>query len=1021
MSRTAPTPQANGHPSRRENNSISSTTSASGRSERGSSRYPSPAVETAVTRLLVSIKQLLEALTLWSQLRMDEEGVSNVYVRLGNDFNLAVAAFAQFNIEMNELLTVPDDLRQVLEQCLAEEATPENLELYLPSVRQIITNLLQGLRGKQSIYRRIVSDHRHRSGATEHERTDSRSSRASASSRRDGSHRSQGSRQLTEEERTDSDGASRRSGQSSGRRRDPLSQGSLQQQQNNGSPDFVGGFAPSIAEHPTYQGDESSEAQQSQPNDYFNSQRRTDRGGPSTIAQTSSTSTLFNTPSTGPQDLPPSIPRSLTPAEAESSPRPSSPPPVPASVKRYSLVDRPIDKPANLAPTVVIEPSSPQLDQNGTASPPPPENLPIEPPPAVAKSLAALKSDAHLERRASKRFSIYNISKMTGASTTRERSLRGNANHPNRRSLLAATGNLTANDLAVLTEVDDEEPGPSNKVEGPGKSKLSRSNTPVPDVPPLPSTPSRSPEPAVAAHDLSLSQSQPVSDPSKITIFLQLGREVKKVVIDPAISFASLRVLFVDKFSYNPGLDNFPAIYIRDPASGVQYELEDTDDVKEKCLISLNIEPLDQIKQHIDAQISTLSHDIKELRSAVTSSNRQSAHIVDIVAQPLAESTPAPNRPTDRQFQSVARRLSRFMGDPAPSFMSQMQQPPLPNSMPVIQSQMTGQSLQPQMTGGSVLSEYTSRVVTDLKTQFDEVQNLRRDLGIMRQLYTEFMKSTKESLGTLRTQTQSVKQLADSNVGGARAYIDSGKKKLDTRSQNLLTEVERLQDIVEGMKDDVIKRHVTPNSIVFRNIKKDMDTVAAELASLSEHINTVKPMWKKTWEEELQNIVEEQQFLTHQEEFLSDLQEDYKAMAEVYGHVEKVVTLRKPNGQGKLRNNRSFKPVPTREEGGDSLSNVMLEIRTAAVDPDRRLKAIEANKKNREKDLATRSDDMQLELQDFVSQKKLKMTGGAEEAERVRQKRSEMTLKAMFNGGSSRDGSSSPSFGVAEGQTPPPA
>lgn len=59
-----------------------------------------PAVETAVTRLLVSIKQLLEALTLWSQMRMNEEGVSNVYVRLGNDFNAATAAFAQFNIEM---------------------------------------------------------------------------------------------------------------------------------------------------------------------------------------------------------------------------------------------------------------------------------------------------------------------------------------------------------------------------------------------------------------------------------------------------------------------------------------------------------------------------------------------------------------------------------------------------------------------------------------------------------------------------------------------------------------------------------------------------------------------------------------------------------------------------------------------------------------------------------------------------------------------------------------------------------
>jgi hypothetical protein len=56
------------------------------------------------------------------------------------------------------------------------------------------------------------------------------------------------------------------------------------------------------------------------------------------------------------------------------------------------------------------------------------------------------------------------------------------------------------------------------------------------------------------------------------------------------MSFVSLWVLFVDKFSYNPGLGNFPAIYIRDPSSGVQYELEDIEEVKEKCLLSLNIE-----------------------------------------------------------------------------------------------------------------------------------------------------------------------------------------------------------------------------------------------------------------------------------------------------------------------------------------------------------------------------------------------------------------------------------------------
>lgn len=99
----------------------------------------------------------------------------------------------------------------------------------------------------------------------------------------------------------------------------------------------------------------------------------------------------------------------------------------------------------------------------------------------------------------------------------------------------------------------------------------------------------------VESSSVAADQSQPsqIESPSKsgrITVFLQLGREVKKVTIEPELSFSSLRVLFVDRFSYNPGLENFPAIYIRDPSSGVQYELEDMDEVKEKCLLSLNIE-----------------------------------------------------------------------------------------------------------------------------------------------------------------------------------------------------------------------------------------------------------------------------------------------------------------------------------------------------------------------------------------------------------------------------------------------
>lgn len=53
-----------------------------------------------VTRLLVSTKNLLENLTSWSQDRTSDDQISDIYVKLGNDFNAACATFARENISM---------------------------------------------------------------------------------------------------------------------------------------------------------------------------------------------------------------------------------------------------------------------------------------------------------------------------------------------------------------------------------------------------------------------------------------------------------------------------------------------------------------------------------------------------------------------------------------------------------------------------------------------------------------------------------------------------------------------------------------------------------------------------------------------------------------------------------------------------------------------------------------------------------------------------------------------------------
>ncbi len=66
---------------------------------------------------------------------------------------------------------------------------------------------------------------------------------------------------------------------------------------------------------------------------------------------------------------------------------------------------------------------------------------------------------------------------------------------------------------------------------------------------------------------------------------------------------------------------------------------------------------LDQIKQHVESQITGISQEIKELKNLIVTSSRPDPPAApNIVGLPLAESTPAPPRPTDKQFQNVVER-----------------------------------------------------------------------------------------------------------------------------------------------------------------------------------------------------------------------------------------------------------------------------------------------------------------------------------------------------------------------------
>ncbi|KAG8684459.1 Bud site selection protein 6, partial [Ceratobasidium sp. 395] len=876
----APNDYDQGNPPQPRNSTRSSTRGPGREGSVRSGSGPAPAVQTAVTRLLVATKHLLESLTNWSKGEVSENGVSDVYVRMGNDFNSAVAAFQACGIDMSDLLDVPEQLRRVLETALAEEATPENLDIYLPEVRAIIKNLLQGLRVKQHDYK-ISGSRRSETPHSNHERSNSmaqseRSDRASTVSR----------------------SSTQPSQRSNSFRPDPGMP--MPTPPNSGGEHWVGGFAAPPPQGSSLQPQLTGEYHPAGP-----------AQPPSRTASRSSTTPSSQPPyGRSPQNFihqpvheetdddssrkqsvlrkSSSHSRSLSKASASSGGGPASDatarvtsmapqlPPISADIKRYSLSDTPImrNSPPHSSPALPnpFGEAAPQPPQSGRSPggstsapfPPPPPNVVVEsatpapanepppppsqptinrpmspsPPPETPtsdggqaelndKALSALKSREALTRRASKRFSTYTYNKMTSSPSAPANATSG-AQLKNRRSMIASNL-LSTGDLNTLSEVED----------APSPNKAQRSRTldagrrggiigeDAPPVPPLPNAGSRflpstveetaeevegeakAPESAAETTPTPKATTQPPRPPSPpgdrpFTVFLQLESQVRKAEFEPGMTLAALRILFVEKFSYNPGLDNFPDIYIRDPTSQVMYELEDISEVKEKSLLSLNIEPLGQIKQHIDSQMSNLSQDIRELKSSVANMKRLS--VQPVVAPPSTNGAgPESARPSESKFQNLARRLSkiRTTDSTAPDSASVQPNPP---AMSMLQPQTTGASMVSQGTGASnyTMSDAASaRIVTDLKNQFDEIVMLRRDLGVMRQMYVDFVNQTKSSISNMRVQAQTVRQLAGTKVSGDRAYVVAGREKLDSRTTTLLTKLEELQDSVENLRHDV--------------------------------------------------------------------------------------------------------------------------------------------------------------------------------------------------------------------------
>jgi hypothetical protein len=467
----------------------------------------------------------------------------------------------------------------------------------------------------------------------------------------------------------------------------------------------------------------------------------------------------------------------------------------------------------------------------------------------------------------------------------------------------------------------------------------------------------------------------------ELTLFLQYKSKIKKYVFTDGaeLSLARLQLAFIEKFAWDTHRNgDLPEIHIQDSVSGVRYELEDINDIKDRSVLVLNIEQLDEVKHHIDDKFGGLSRLVESIKTVVD--DQQSAI----------------QRVADRQ-QQAAKEFAGFAAAPAISSAR-------------VSTVLTPRS--PQPPSGLDVSVNSA-------TQLNEVQSLRRDLAVVRQTYSSFVSDIEASMGAIRTKASAVKSkavkasLPTLSGDSGRAYVNAGKKQLQDDSEKIVTRVDDLQDLVEDLRKDVVSRGVRPLPRQLETTAKDLATATSELKKLQDYLAKEKPLWTKIWEEELQTVCEERDLLTMQEELAADLQDDLEKTAETLELVEQATKqqnlevdpkgakgTRSASGRNALHAVALDKAVDPRM----ARDGVLGEVKALQPNHEGRLEAIERAEKARQKELEGRMDgEFKKELGAFVEEGKLKKSGGVEEAERLRKVKDERSRKENFERAAARE------------------
>ncbi|OMJ11436.1 Bud site selection protein 6 [Smittium culicis] len=515
----------------------------------------------------------------------------------------------------------------------------------------------------------------------------------------------------------------------------------------------------------------------------------------------------------------------------------------------------------------------------------------------------------------------------------------------------------------------------------------------------------------------------PSSNPLNTTLFLQYGERIRKSNHVGQPSIFSLITLFLDTFIEDQTVfseisttdlnahQSTPLFLIKDHLTGVFFELVNLDEVRERSLIKWNVSPI-----------------ISPIADSKTLDPKSNINI-DSPTENIQSDITA----TNESYADISKKLSGL-----PNLLETIVNKSISNLSEIIKDQLTLNytdsvvfNSAKQKTENDIFNKEKlidsinsltdenlklKEIVTSLKEKVSNIDNQlkisKSEKLLLAQKNTDLSEQLKQKNYKISTLESKIKELetplpaSTSEKSNARKRLELEKSQLKSRYEDLGIKMEDLEILVNELRKDVVIRKSTPTQKLISKAETGLDCVLTEAESLKGFFNEIMPKWKGVWSDELKEIVSEQHFSNQIDSELNDLTNDAKSLLDILSKLNAVVELkqegsnasspRSPNMKrisdsvkviniSKLNSGSSENFVDPSDNSGETLDfkkQLFNEISLLEINSDERVEAIEISEKVRKFELDSRSsNEFQSELSNFVTEKKLKPTGGIDELE----------------------------------------